>query len=101
TPTMVTATFEVRVTNDSGAEALTLDALNDNQFGDITQVQGNVLSTSCATGASIPVGGSYTCTFEGKITGSPHTDTVTGTVSDNEGGQVTPSDSATVTFQSN
>jgi hypothetical protein len=99
TATMVVATFEVVVTNDSAAEDLSLDALSDDQFGDITTVQGNVLSTTCAVPQTIAVGGNYTCSFDGKISTSPHTDTVTGTVSDDEGGSVTPSDSATVSFE--
>jgi uncharacterized repeat protein (TIGR01451 family) len=95
---MIVATFDVEVTNDSGAEALDLAALGDDQFGDITQVQGNVLSTTCAVPQTIAVGGSYTCTFDGKVASSPHTDTVTGTLEDDEGGAVMPSDDATVTF---
>lgn len=108
TPSMVVATFDVVVTNDSGAEALTLDELVDDQFCDITSTHladfpetgcGEVVTTNCVVGGSIAVGGSYSCSFEGKINTSPHTDTVTGTVSDNDGGSVTPSDSATVTFE--
>jgi hypothetical protein len=113
TATMVVATFDVVVTNDSSAEALTLDALSDDQFCDITQVHaadfpqvgcGEVVATTCGVGGSIAVGGSYTCSFDGKINAADldvngdHTDTVTGTVSDNDGGNVTPSDSATVSF---
>jgi hypothetical protein len=99
TATMVVATFDVVVTNDSTAESLDLTVLDDDQFGDITQVQGNVQSTTCAVPQNIAMGDSYTCSFDAKISTSPHTDTVTGTVSDNDGGQVTPSDSATVSFE--
>jgi hypothetical protein len=98
TASMVVVTFDVEVTNDSGAEALDLTVLDDDQFGDITQVQGNVLSTNCAVPQTIAVGDSYSCTFDGKVSSSPHTDTVTGTVEDDDGGVVTPSDDATVTF---
>jgi hypothetical protein len=103
-PTEMAVTYDVMVTNDSAAEALSLDQLLDDQFGDITQadsVSGPVLSTDCTVPQSIAVGGNYSCTFVGKVTTSPHTNTVTGTVSDDEGTEVTPSDSATVTFQSN
>jgi hypothetical protein len=99
TASMVVATFDVVVTNGSAVEDLTLDELSDDVFGNITTVQGNVLSTTCSVPQTIAVGGSYSCTFDGKVNSSPHTDTVTGTLSDNEGGQVTPSDSANVTFQ--
>ena len=92
-------TYDVEVTNDSAAEALTLESLVDDKFGDITYTHDHIVSTNCAAGASIAVGGSYTCSFDAIVTTSPHTDTVTGTVSDDEGGEVTPSDSATVSFE--
>ncbi|NOR40044.1 MAG: hypothetical protein GQ537_02390, partial [Gammaproteobacteria bacterium] len=103
-PIGMAVTYDVTVTNGSAAEALSLDQLMDDQFGDITQadsINGPVLSTDCVIPQSIAVGGNYSCTFVGKVTTSPHTNTVTGTVSDDEGAEVTPSDSATVTFQSN
>ena len=97
---MVVTTYEVVVTNLSTAEDLELTALVDDKFGDITQVQGNVVSTLCSVPQTLAIdGGMYVCTFEGKAIQSPHTNTVTGTVEDDEGGSVTPSDSATVTFQ--
>jgi hypothetical protein len=95
---VVVVIFDVEVTNNSGAEALELKVLDDDQFGDITRVQGNVLSTTCGVPQTIAVGDSYSCAFEGEVNSSPHTDTVTGTVEDDDGGSVTPSDSATVTF---
>jgi hypothetical protein len=98
--TMVVTSYEVKVTNLSTAEGLDLTALVDDKFGDITQIQGNVVSTDCSVPQTLAVdGGMYTCAFEGKATTSPHTNTVTGAVEDDEGGSVTPSDSATVTFQ--
>lgn len=103
TAVQVIATFEVVVTNDSAAESLSVDALLDDQFGDITAVQGNVVSTTCAVpqllARSGQVGDSYTCSFDGLVETSPHVDTVTGTVSDDDGGVVQPSDSAQVTFE--
>jgi uncharacterized repeat protein (TIGR01451 family) len=101
--TMAVVAYDVTVTNDSAAEALTLDILTDDQFGDITQVQGDVQSTTCSVPQTLEPSGqsgdSYSCSFDAKVSTSPHVDTVTGTVSDDEGGQVTPSDSATVSFQ--
>jgi hypothetical protein len=96
----VVTTYEVKVTNLSTAEPLDLTALSDDKFGDITQVQGNVVSTTCSVPQTLAIsGGMYTCEFEGQATTSPHVNTVTGTVEDDEGGSVTPSDSATVTFE--
>lgn len=99
TVSVVVATFQVEVTNDSQAEALTLTQLDDDNFGNITQVQGAIQSTTCTVPQTIPVGGSYTCSFNAEISVSPHTNTVTGDVSDNEGNLVSPSDSATVTYE--
>jgi hypothetical protein len=99
--TLVCVTYVVTVTNESTAEALTLDSLIDDVYGNIT---GNPLleDTDCAVPQTLQPkgqsGDSYTCTFEACTSTSPTKDTVTGTVSDNEGGSVTPSDCAEVTF---
>ena len=103
TATMAVVTYEVVVTNESGVEELELTMLEDDQFGDITQVQGDIQSTTCGVPQTLQpngqTGDTYTCSFDAKVSSSPHTDIVTGTVSDNEGGTVTPSDDATVTFE--
>jgi hypothetical protein len=106
----VDVNYQVVVSNNSAIDTLTLSALSDNQFGNITSVQGNVISTTCgqspgpgALPAQIAPLGNYTCTFVGRITGSgtacqnlTHVDTVTGTVTDDDGVGATPSDTATV-----
>lgn len=99
TATGLLVTYEVQVFNESPAEALTLSELDDDQFGDITQVQGDVTQTTCSVPQSIAVGASYTCSFKAIVTTSPHTNTLTGTVSDDDGGAITPSDDATVSFE--
>ena len=100
TASMVVATFDVVVTNDSPAESLSLTILSDDKFGNITVIDGvTILNSTCTVPQTIAVGSSYSCSFDAKISTSPHTDTVTGTVSDDDGGSVTPSDSATVTFE--
>ena len=93
--------YQVTVTNDSDSEALTLDALVDDKFGNITQVQGAIQATTCsvpqvlATNSS--TGDTYVCTFNAVVDTSPHTNTVTGAVNDNDGSAATtPSDSSTV-----
>ncbi len=98
TVTSMIVTYQVHVTNDSPVEPLTLESLVDDQFGDITLVQGDIVSTDCAVAQLIPVGGSYWCSFDALVDSSPHVDTVTGTLSDDDGGQTTPSDSEEVTF---
>ena len=106
-----TLRLAVDVHNSSGAdETLSLSALTDSKFGDITSVQGNVKATTCgvATGsggpgvlpASIAPGGDYSCKFDAEICGDLttvtkpgggtclgllETDTVTPTLAGDEG----------------
>ncbi|MBD3649448.1 MAG: hypothetical protein HUJ31_18805 [Pseudomonadales bacterium] len=104
TATAAVVTYDVTVSNDSDAEALTVDALNDDQFGDVTQIQGAVQSTTCIVPQVLQPAGtfgdSYSCSFEATVDTSPHTNTLTGTVNDDDGSfPSSPSDSATVTLQ--
>jgi hypothetical protein len=99
--------YRVRVDNTDLSESLTLTALSDSGFGSITSVHGDVLGTNCGVAAptgpgtlpaTIPVGGSYECDFRAHFCGGSHTDTVTATLNDNDGGNpITPqSNSLTV-----
>jgi hypothetical protein len=107
TATGVLVTYAVEVCNDSDAEALTLDALGDDIYGDITDV-GNpaIAETTCVVSQVLAPAGDasgndcYSCSFNAATITSPTTDTVTGTVNDDDGSTpATPSDSATVTFE--
>ncbi len=103
--------YTVKVMNTSTAEALTLDSLNDDRFGDITKVEGKVQETNCQTGDTVVIpkadpildpdnlNNTYTCYFIGRVTSQDHTNEVTGTVSDNDGNSTSPSDTATVSFK--
>jgi hypothetical protein len=111
-----TVTYHVGVTNLS-QEPLTLSALCDNQYGDITAAgdsnpscaagsEGSIIpgSSDCAVGGSIPVGNvpgnPYTCSFAAEFCGqSSISDTVTGTLDDNDvqSEPITRTGSATVT----
>ena len=91
--------YRVRVDNTDASESLTLTALSDSGFGSITSVHGDVLGTNCGVAAptgpgtlpaTIPVGGSYECDFRAHFCGGSHTNTVTGTLNDNEGGTINP-----------
>ncbi len=102
--TQAIVTYEVTVSNDSDAEVLTLNNLSDDQFGDITQVQGTIQSTTCTLPQQLQPatqpGDSYTCTFTALVNSSPHTNTVTATVADDDGSlPAMPTDSAIVTFE--
>jgi hypothetical protein len=96
----VDTTYQVVVTNNSEVDFLTVDALEDDPFGDITTVQGGVIDTTCETGGVIDPLDNYTCTFVGRAVSAncsiDQTDTVTGTVTDDDGLTSTPTDSATV-----
>ena len=92
-------TFTVMVTNNSG-ESVTLTDLTDDPYGDLTD-SGNasISDSTCATGGTIGVGGTYTCTFKATVNGTAgesKTDTVTATAIDNEKNEATASDDATV-----
>jgi len=103
TKTAVSAvvTYAVKVQNDSTAESLDLATLEDDKFGDITTVHDAVQSTTCSLPRTIEVGGYYSCSFAATVGSSPHTNTVSGMVWDDENNSVNPppSDSATVTLQ--
>ncbi|MDC0671069.1 hypothetical protein [Nannocystis radixulma] len=109
----VDATYEVKVTNQSAVDAQTVTAFNDDKFGNISTIHGpspgveEVLSTNCTVPRQIPAGvGQFTtCSFVGRIIQNScdftHTDTVTGTVRDDDGVISNPSDSADVTVSTN
>jgi hypothetical protein len=109
----VDVTYNVVVTNNSvdnpagsgNGDTLTLNTLTDDVYGDITKVQGNVISTTCGQSPGpgtlpfvIAVGGNYSCSFVGRISSCSTTvkDTVTGGTVDQDGKSFTPSDDATV-----
>jgi hypothetical protein len=89
-------TYNIQVCNDSTAEMLELTALVDDIYGDLDG-QG-----SCAVPQTLDKKGEanecYSCSFIATATDDT-TDTVTGTVEDDDGSApAEPSDSATVTF---
>jgi LPXTG-motif cell wall-anchored protein len=83
---------------------VTLITLSDDVFGDLLDVGNGLVSNStCATEPRlIPMGGSFTCSFDADLVGNvgdpDHVNTVTATVDDGEGRLATDSDSATVGF---
>jgi hypothetical protein len=99
TPTSVaetggSVTYTVQVKNDA-LEAGTLTTLSDDKFGDLDG-QG-----TCDTPQTIAAGATYTCTFSKNVlgaAGSTHVNTVTATVTDNDGNSTNGHDDATVTF---
>ncbi len=105
--------YEVTVTNTSDAESLTITQLIDDRFGNIdkdfvegSSYSGPVVSSTCdvprgLAPATVDDGSdSYQCVFDALVQTTPHTNTVTATVVDDDApSSVTPSDSATVTIE--
>lgn len=100
--TAMAVTYQVIVTSDSEAEDLYLSSLEDDQFGNIADSNNpKLVSTTCSVPQTLAApSGSYTCSFTAIVTTSPHVNTVTGTVDDDDldSDPVQPYDSAEVTF---
>lgn len=84
--------YNVSVANTSANDAVSLTALNDSVFGDLTTVHGSVNATTCNNlPATIAVGLTpYTCTFDATFCGSSNTDKITATLDDGESNTITP-----------
>lgn len=94
--------YAVEVRNNSEVDTMTIDELYDDLLGDITTVQGDVLSTTCASGGTVATNSVYSCSFVAEILSATcsltHTNTVTAVVTDDDGTESTPNDMATVTL---
>jgi uncharacterized repeat protein (TIGR01451 family) len=94
-----TVTFQVKVRNSGGGQALTLVRLEDDLYGDLASGGNSSVSSSNCTLATIQPGGTYQCKFEAKVSGSAGssvTDTVTAKAKDAGGNAVQASAQATV-----
>jgi len=90
--------YRVRVNNTDSHESLTLSALSDSGFGDLTKVPNPptgtdyLVSTTCSVNQTLPPLGSkdaqnnptdfYECTFRAHYCGGSHINTITATVDD-------------------
>ena len=84
--------FSVKVANQ-GNVAVTLTSLADDIYGDLNG------KGSCSTGGTITPGASYSCSFNGKVSGEAgdsETDTVTAAATDPAGNSASDTASATV-----
>ncbi len=98
-----TVTFSVVVENLS-VEPVTLASLTDDVFGDL-RFAGNpaVSNNTCPSRpAVIPLGGTFSCSFDAFVAGDAgdpdHVNTVTATAMDDEGNPASDGDDATVAF---
>ena len=86
--------FTATVINDS-LEPVVIQSLIDVPYGDVTTTDGDIVNSTCELPQTlVPRGGFYACTFTAPVTGtavaSPYVDTVTATVTDNEGKRPKP-----------
>ena len=91
-------TFTVRVDNLAN-EAATITELDDDVYGDVTVVSGDMVSTDCSVPQPLSIGGSYTCSFVATVinnSGETVLDFVTATAVDDEGNSAEDTDSASV-----
>jgi uncharacterized repeat protein (TIGR01451 family) len=94
--------FQVKVRNSAGGQALTLVRLEDNLYGDVTHGANPSISNSSCQLATIQPGDTYQCTFQAEVTGSGGssvTDTITAKAKDAGGNAVQASAQATVKIQ--
>jgi len=93
-------TFSISVTNDSTVESVELTSLDDDVYGDLTSMSGDIVSTTCVLPQTIAIGDTYACEFVAPVDGtaeqSPYVDVVTATAEDDEGNQATDTDDASV-----
>jgi hypothetical protein len=92
--------FAIDVKNTSFAtDTLTISRMIDDIHGDVTQVQGNIVQTSCRVPQTLVPGQVYLCEFVSTVMGSDgyvETDTITVTAMDDEGVTFTEFDQAQV-----
>jgi uncharacterized repeat protein (TIGR01451 family) len=96
--------FVVDIINTVG-EVLSLDALTDDVFGDLLDpANPNITANSCSAISSIAPNSTVMCSFTAALSGvfgdPDHHNTVTATLSDDDGNSVTPSDDAVVVYTS-
>ena len=93
--------FTLVVTNTSAVDTISLTDLVDDIHGDVTSVGGSVTATTCSVPQAITPGGTYACAFTATASGNAgatETDTVTASATDDDGGPLTASDGANVSF---
>lgn len=83
--------YTLQVTNNSSGEPVTITTLTDTPYGTLTTVGGAINATTCAVPQTLApagqAGATYSCTFTVQLSGppGPYTDSVTATISDDDG----------------
>ena len=96
-----TVTFTVSITNTSTTDSITIDTIDDDVYGDLTDpLNPDIANSTCTVPQTLAVGDpAYTCTFDGAVsgnTGDVFTDKVTGSGLDDDDEPVTDTDDAKV-----
>jgi hypothetical protein len=89
--------FTVRVDNTSATDSVTITALTDDLYGDLTALSGS----TCSVPQVLASGEHYECSFSATVSGNvgdSETDTVTALGTDDDGNGVSGGDDATVTI---
>jgi len=89
--------FEIVITNDSPSDAVTLESLVDDIYGDLTGLS----ASTCRMPQQLPIGGSYSCAFTAFIEGDAgdvHRNTVVTTGVDDDGQDTFAQSTAIVTI---
>jgi hypothetical protein len=63
-------TFSVEVINVSSTAEITLNEMQDDIYGDITQVSGDITGTTCLVPQTLAPGDSYDCAFTAQVSGT-------------------------------
>jgi uncharacterized repeat protein (TIGR01451 family) len=88
-------TFAVSVKNTSAVDSVTITSLSDDVYGNLDG------KGTCDVPFTLAPGASYDCSFTGAVTGAAggtHTDVVTASGTDDDQGELSGSDDATVTI---
>ncbi|MEO1056175.1 MAG: hypothetical protein AAFY28_04595, partial [Actinomycetota bacterium] len=95
-------TYTIVVTN-TGPETVDLTSLDDDKFGDITSVQGEITGTTCVLTQDLEPGEDTECTFTVFLAQqdaeTSHTNVVTAKAEDDDGNEATDDDPETVEFR--
>ena len=89
------ATFAVSVKNTSAVDSVTITTLTDDIYGNLDG------KGTCDVPQTLAPGATYECSFTGAVSGaagSTHKDVVTASGTDDDGGELSGSDDATVTI---
>ena len=90
-------TFAVSVKNTSAVDSVTISSLTDDVYGNLDG------KGTCDVPQTLQPGASYDCSFTGAVSGSggsTHTDVVTASGTDDDNGELSAKDDATVTITS-